>query len=169
MVALTPNVLPKPLRGIVPPMVTPLAGPQELDVPGLERLVEHILGGGVHGLFVLGTTGEAASLDDALRRELVRRTCQLVKGRVPVLVGVTDTRVSESVSLGRWAAECGAAAVVVSAPFYVALEQQELVAYVKTVVAQQPLPCYLYNIPALTKTEYESATVMRLAELPRVI
>src|SRR3954466_8590418 len=81
-----------PLRGVVPPMLTPLAGEQELDHAGLERLIEHMLGGGVHGLFVLGTTGGAAALDDDARRELVRRTCRLVAGRVPVLVGVTDTR-----------------------------------------------------------------------------
>src|SRR5688572_3269608 len=169
MVSSNPKVLPTPLRGVVPPMVTPLAGPQALDVAGLERLVEHVLGGGVHGLFVLGTTGESAALDDNLRRELIRRTCQLVAGRVPVLVGVTDTRVTESVSLANFAAESGASAVVVSTPFYLPLEQQELVAYVKAIVSHQPLPCYLYNIPALTKTAYEPATVVRLAELPGVV
>ena len=158
-----------PLCGVVPPLVTPLTDRQALDIPGLERLIAHVLGGGVHGLFVLGTTGEAAALDDAVRCALVRQTCQLVAGRVPVLVGVTDTRVAESVRMARWAAESGADAVVVSAPFYLPLEQQELVAYVKTIVSQQPLPCFLYNIPALTKTAYEPDTVRRLAELPGVV
>jgi 4-hydroxy-tetrahydrodipicolinate synthase len=157
-----------PLHGVVPPMVTPLTERQTLDNPGLERLVEHVIGGGVHGLFVLGTTGEAAALDDSLRRDLVRRTCRLVAGRVPVLVGVTDTRVAESVRMSRWAADCGADAVVVSAPFYLPLEQQELITYVETIVSRQPLPCFLYNIPQLTKTAYEPATVRRLAELPGV-
>ena len=50
------------LRGVVPPMVTPLRSRDALDVPGLERLIEHILAGGVHGLFILGTTGEAPAL-----------------------------------------------------------------------------------------------------------
>jgi 4-hydroxy-tetrahydrodipicolinate synthase len=59
--------------------------------------------------------------------------------------------------------------VVVSTPFYLPLEQQELVGYVKAIVTHQPLPCYLYNIPALTKTAYEPSTVVRLAELPGVI
>jgi 4-hydroxy-tetrahydrodipicolinate synthase len=122
-------------------MVTPLqADGHALDVAGLERLVAHIVGGGVHGLFILGTTGEAAALDDDVRRDLVRRTCRLVAGRVPVLVGVTDTRVTESVALARWPAECGADAGVGSAPFYVPLEQRELVDYVKTVARRQPEP-----------------------------
>ena len=49
------------LRGIVPPMITPLRDRDTLDVAGLERLVEHVLAGGVHGLFILGTTGEGPS------------------------------------------------------------------------------------------------------------
>jgi 4-hydroxy-tetrahydrodipicolinate synthase len=159
-----------PLHGVVPPMVTPLDARQRVDVEGLERLVEHIVvRGGVHGLFILGTTGEAAALDDDVRRDLVKRTCALVAGRVPVLVGVTSTRVAESVRMARVAADCGATAAVISAPFYLPLEQQELVDYVQSVVAQGPLPFYIYNIPQLTKTAYEPATVLRLSELPNVI
>ena len=71
-----------------------------LDEAGLERLIEHVLGGGVHGLFILGTTGEAPSLSYRLRRELISRVCELVSGRVPVLVGITDTAFVESVGLG---------------------------------------------------------------------
>lgn len=158
-----------PLQGVVPPMVTPLDARQRVDFEGLERLIEHIVGGGVHGLFILGTTGEAAALDDDVRRDLVKRTCALVAGRVPVLVGVTSTRVAESVRMARVAADCGATAAVISAPFYLPLEQQELVDYVQSVVTQAPLPFYLYNIPQLTKTAYEPATVLRLSELPNVI
>lgn len=160
---------PGPLHGIVPPMVTPLSGRDTLDVPGLERLIEHVLAGGVHGLFILGTSGEGASLGDKVCRELVQRTCRQVAGRAPVLVGVTDTRVGDSIALGRWAADAGAAAVVVSTPYYLPLEQQELVSYVDAVVAEQPLPVFLYNIPGLTKTAYEPDTVVRLSESPRVV
>lgn len=160
---------PLPLRGIVPPLVTPLDVRQQIDLVALERLLEHVIGAGVHGVFVLGTTGEAVALDDDVRRQLVRRTCKLVAGRVPVLVGITDTCVAESVRLARYSADSGASAVVVSAPFYLPLEQQEVISYVETIVAQQPLPIFLYNIPALSKTQYEASTVLRLAELAKVI
>ena len=79
-----------PVRGIVPPLVTPLAGTDELAAGGLERLVEHLVTGGVHGIFVLGTTGEGPSLSGRLKRELVSRTAALAAGRVPVVVGVTE-------------------------------------------------------------------------------
>ena len=82
----------KPLKGIIVPMVTPLLDRDTLDAAGLERLIEHILAGGVHGLFILGTTGEAPSLSYRLRYELIQRVCEQVKGRVPVLVGISGTR-----------------------------------------------------------------------------
>ena len=88
-----------PLTGIVPPLVTPLRGRDELDLPGLERLLEHVLAGGVHGLFILGTTGEGPSLSYRLRRELIERVCRQVKRRAPVLVGITDTAFVESLNL----------------------------------------------------------------------
>ena len=64
-------------------MITPLRDRDTLDVAGLERLVEHILAGGVHGLFILGTSGEAPSLSYRLRRELIERVCRQVRNRVP--------------------------------------------------------------------------------------
>jgi 4-hydroxy-tetrahydrodipicolinate synthase len=113
----------KQLRGIVPPLVTPLRGRDRLDVAGLERLIEHVLRGGVSGIFLLGTTGEAPSLSHRLRHELVRRACRIVDGRVPVLVGVTDTSFVESTALARRAADSGAQAVVLSATFYLRADQ----------------------------------------------
>ncbi len=114
------------IRGIIPPLVTPLRERDMLDVAGLERLIEHVLSGGVHGLFVLGTTGEGPSLSYRLRREVISRTCRQVANRVPVLVGITDTAFVESVHLSQHAAEAGARAVVTSAPYYFPAGQPEL-------------------------------------------
>src|SRR6266498_2581114 len=101
-----------PLRGIIPPMITPLRQRDELDIAGLERLIEHILAGGVHGLFILGTSGEGPSLSYARRREVIDRTCRQVNSRVPVLVGITDTAFVESVKLAQYCAAAGASAAV---------------------------------------------------------
>jgi 4-hydroxy-tetrahydrodipicolinate synthase len=163
-------ILSSPMRGIVPPMITPLMERDgALDVEGLARLVEHLLGGGIHGLFLLGTTGEGISLPRQLAQELVLRSCRLVGSRVPVLVAVTDTRASDSINAARWAANAGASAVVVSTPYYLPMEQEELIRYVRAVVDGQPLPVFLYNIPQLTKTAYEPQTVVRLADEPRIL
>ena len=99
--------MPAPLRGIIPPLVTPLKDADELDVAGFERLIENIVGAGCAGIFVLGTTGEAQALSYERRLEVVRLACQFVRGRVPVLAGVSDTSVAESIALGLRVKEIG--------------------------------------------------------------
>jgi dihydrodipicolinate synthase/N-acetylneuraminate lyase len=156
-------------HGIIPPMATPLRGRDELDIPGLERLIEHMLGGGVHGLFILGTTGEAPSLSHRLRRELIERTCRQVAGRVPILVGVTDTSIMEALELSRASADCGASALVVAAPYYYPNSQPELVEYIEHLASELPLPLFLYNMPSHTKTVFDIDTVRRAMDLPNIV
>lgn len=162
------NCLPRPLRGIIPPMVTPLSDRDTLDHAGLERLIEHMIGGGIHGLFVLGTTGEGPSLSYRLRCELIERTCEQVAGRIPVLVGVTDTAFVESVNLANHAVDAGAAAVVFSAPYYFPAGQPELLEYVAHLVAQMPLPVFLYNMPSHTKTTFGLDLLAEAVQMPQI-
>lgn len=149
----------QPLRGIVPPMMTPLRDRDTLEREGLERLIEHILAGGVSGLFILGTTGEGPSLGYRLRRECIEHTCRQVNSRVPVLVGITDTAFVESIQVARCAAEAGAAAVVLAPPYYVPEDQSELREYLEHLLPELPLPLFLYNMPSLTKVSFEIDTV----------
>ncbi len=157
-----------PLRGVVPPLVTPLARADRLDADGLSRLIEHVLAGGVAGLFVLGTTGEGPSLSYRLRREMIQRSVQQVNGRVPVLVGITDTAFAESVRLAEHAAEVGAAALVLAPPPYFPAEQEDLARYVEHLVREVSLPLYLYNMPTHTKLSFAPETVRRLMQVPQI-
>jgi dihydrodipicolinate synthase/N-acetylneuraminate lyase len=162
-------MLPRPFPGIIPPLATPLLDEDRLDHAGLERLVEHVLGGGVHGLFVLGSTGEGPSLNYRLRREVVERVRELVTGRVPVLVGITDTSFSEAVQMAEWAAECEADAVVLAPPCYFVPSQAELAGYTERLARAVELPVFLYNMPGLTKVAFGIDTVARLAQEPRIV
>ena len=159
------NVLPSPLRGIISPMITPLLDRDTLDVAGLERLIEHILSGGVHGLFILGTTGEAPSLSYRLRYELIERVCEKVNRRVPVLVGITDTCFTESLNTANKAKDAGARAVVLAPPYYFPAGQAELLEYIKHLTPELPLPLFLYNMPSLTKAVFEPQTVRAAAQI----
>jgi dihydrodipicolinate synthase/N-acetylneuraminate lyase len=150
-------------------MITPLRGRDELDVPGLERLIEHVLSGGVSGLFILGTTGEGPGLSYRLRREVVERVCKQVNHRVSVLVGITDTAFVESVNMARVAADSGADAVVLAPPYYLPEAQPELQEYLDHLVPELPLPLYIYNMPALTKVHIELDTVRWAMDNPRII
>ena len=164
----TISQLPRPLRGIIPPLVTPLLSPDALDHRGLEKLVERVIAGGVHGVFILGTTGEGPSLSYALRREMIERVTKQVDGRVPVLVAVTDTAYTETLRLAEFAAEKGADAVVVAAPYYFPSSQSDLLRLVEGLAEESAVPLFLYNMPGLTKVQYEPETVAMAAEMPNV-
>jgi 2-dehydro-3-deoxy-D-pentonate aldolase len=161
--------LPRPLRGIIPPLVTPLTDQDQLDVPGLERLLQRMLDGGVHGIFILGTTGEGPSLAYAVRHQLVERVCDQVAGRVPVLVGITDTAWGESMELAQKAYAAGAAGLVAAPPYYMPLSQVELTDYFEDLAQQVPLPLMLYNMPHCTKVAFQPQTVRRLSSIDNIV
>lgn len=159
----------KPLSGIVPPLVTPLLNRDQIDVDGTRRLIEHVIDGGVSGVFILGTTGEAPSLSYRIRREFIELVCEAVKNRVRVLVGVTDTAFVETIALSKVAAEHGADAVVLSTPYYFPAGQTELTLYVDHIVENLPLPLMLYNMPSLTKVWFEYETLQKLSQHDQIV
>jgi 4-hydroxy-tetrahydrodipicolinate synthase len=169
MYSFIPDEMKKPLCGIIVPLVTPLSGNDFLDTDGLERLIEHTISGGIHGIFILGTTGEFASLSYKVRHQLIEQTCKIVNGRVPVLAGISDSAFSESINLARKAADSGADAVVLTPPYYFASGQPELLEYLKRIMVQMPLPLFIYNMPANTKVEFEPDTVFAASSIPGII
>jgi 4-hydroxy-tetrahydrodipicolinate synthase len=146
-------------RGIVPPVITPLSDRDTLDIEGLERLLEHMISAGVHGLFVLGTTGEGPSLSYRLRGEVIQHACRITQNRVPIFVGITDTSMMESIRLSNRAADAGAQAVVLATPYYFPAGQTELTQYIKHLVPELSLPVMLYNMPSMTKLWFEKETL----------
>lgn len=156
--------------GIIPPMVTPLLSDNlSLDLEGVKHLVEHLVSGGVHGIFILGTTGESTSLSYKTREQLIIESCKAVNGRVPVFVGITDTSIEESVHLALVAKNAGAAAVVAAPPYYYGLGQEELYKYYWSLADQVSLPLFLYNMPSHTKINIDVKTVVRLSEHSNII
>lgn len=159
----------KPLSGIVPPLVTPLLDNETLDVESLENLIEHLIAGGVHGLFILGTTGEEQSLSYKVREQMIRESCRINAGRLPILACITDTSIVESIRLAKVAAECGADGLVSAPPYYFATGQPELAQFYEELVPQLPLPIFLYNMPSHVKVSFAPDTVARLAKMPQVV
>ncbi len=157
------------LSGLIPPMVTPLDAKRRLDKAGTKKMVNHLLAGGVDGIFLLGTTGEGPHLSYAVREELVKTVCRLVKGRVPVLVGITETDMDDAVSFAKKCKDHGAAAVVAAPPYYFKLTQAECLAWFTEMADRLPLPLVIYDMPAHTDTVIEPSTIAKLAKHPNII
>lgn len=123
---------PAPYSGVIPPVVTPLTADGELDRPSLERVVGHLLDGGVSGLFALGSSGETAYLTPGQQDEVIKVITAASGGQVPVLVGAIETTTNRAIERGRAAAALGADAVVVTAPFYTRTHATEIDRHFRT-------------------------------------
>lgn len=156
-------------QGIIPPMITPLNSDLSLDIAHTESLIEHLIAGGVHGIFILGTTGEFAGLSSDVKSDLIRLTCRQMKGRVPILVGVTDCSFVESLDLAAIAKESGAEALVAAPPFYMNIGQEELIHYYQKLADSVELPLFLYDMPSHTKINISVETAVKLSAHPNII
>ncbi|MFD9886162.1 dihydrodipicolinate synthase family protein [Streptomyces alboflavus] len=155
--------LPSPLTGVVPPVCTPLTPDNEVDVASLERLVDHLLDGGVDGLFVLGSSSEAAYLPDGHRRTVVDRVVRYVGGQVPVLAGAIDMTALRVLDHVRAVADAGADGVVVTAPFYTRTHPAEVARHFRLVASRGALPVFAYDLPVSVHTKLDADLVLELA------
>jgi len=155
---------PTSLHGIIPPICTPLTEDGEVDVPSVHTLVEHLLAGGVHGIFALGSTGEFALLTSQQRQALLDAVIAAVRGRVPGLAGILDTSTSRCVERGLAARAAGADAVVLSPIYYFRASQQELIHHFRAVRAAVGLPLLAYDVPTAVNVKLEVGTIKQLAE-----
>ena len=157
------------LRGVITPLLTPFFGDGTVDYGSLDKLAHHVIEGGVSGLFILGTTGEGPCIKMEGRYEIVKRVVDFTAGQVPVFISLTDTVFDNSVRLAKYAEELGADALVITPPPYFSSSQAELLSYFETLSSITELPCYLYNIPSLTKVSIEPETVLQASKLPRIV
>jgi len=157
------------LTGVVPPLISPLTESGEVDGEATGALVEHVLGGGCTGLFVLGGCGEGAWLTTAQRDGVVRAAAKAAAGRVPVLAGVMLPATGPAAEAARSARDEGADAVVVGSPYYFGVDGEAHRRHVEAVIEAVGLPALLYNIPQCTHHTLAADTVRALARDARVL
>lgn len=152
-----------PLRGIIPPVCTPMHEDYSVDPASLARLLGFLLDGGVHGVFVLGSSSEALFLTDNQRATVMETTVKTVAGQVPVLAGVFDVTTSLAIEHARAASRAGVSGLVLTAPFYATFSQDEIVAHFQAVREAVDLPILAYDIPSTVHVKLQRDTVARMA------
>lgn len=156
-------------QGIIPAVVTPLTSEGKFNDKAMRKLVNYLIDGGVHGLFIVGTTGEFYGLTPEEKREIFQVTLDETKGRVPVYAGTNGITTRESVRLTQLAEDCGIDAVSVLTPMFITPSQEQLITHYKTIAAATSLPVLLYNNPPKTGVNIAAATVAKLAEVPNIV
>jgi 4-hydroxy-tetrahydrodipicolinate synthase len=156
------------IRGIVVPMMTPLTAEAEIDEEGVARLADYLIGGGVHALFALGSSGEFVSLAGRKKERLIAAVVRAAAGRVPVCIGISSNCIEQASEEAARAASLGASAVAALTPFYFRSSQDEMVDFFAAIADRSSVPLIAYNMPFRTNNNLEPATVERLAAHPNI-
>ncbi|HUL00155.1 MAG TPA: 4-hydroxy-tetrahydrodipicolinate synthase [Nitrospirota bacterium] len=157
------------IYGVIPPLITPIDAQERVDEKGLRNLIEHVIIGGVHGVFVLGSTGEFYGLDFDEKKRAVEITIDQVKGRVPVYVGASDITTRECIRLSRLAENLKAQAVTVLTPMFISPSEEELYRHFRSIAESISLPVLIYNNPDRTGVNMTANLVDRLADIPNIV
>src|SRR5262245_5132234 len=158
------------IRGIIPPVATPMKANEDLDLPRLQWFLDHLIANGVHGVFVLGTNSEFYALDEKEKQEVIATAVAHVRKRVPVFAGTGAETTREAVRLTKMAEREGADGVSVITPYFIAPSQQEIFDHYRRIAENTKLPVVLYNNPATCGgLKIDVDTVARLAAIPNIL
>lgn len=153
-------------RGIVVPILTPMHADERIDEAALGVHIERMIDGGAHGIFCLGTNGEAYALGPADKQRIIMATVQHVNGRVPVYAGTGCVSTRETIGLSRFAKDAGVQALSVITPYFAALSQDQLFDHYRALSEAVDCPLIAYNMPARTGVSIAPETWQRMLALP---
>ena len=151
------------LRGVGVALVTPFQSDGRVDYNALERVIEHVIAGGVQNLVTLGTTGETPTLTAEEKIAIVRFTLEKTRNRIPVIVGIGGNNTKEIIHLLETYPLSDAAAVLSVSPYYSKPSAEGLYQHYKAIAAASPKPIILYNVPGRTGRNIPASVVLRLA------
>jgi 4-hydroxy-tetrahydrodipicolinate synthase len=157
------------IRGIIPPIATPMQANEDLDLPRLKWFIDHQIASGVHGIFVLGTNSEFYALDEKEKQQVIATAVEHVRGRVPVFAGTGAESTREAVRLTQMAEKEKVNGVSVITPYFISPNQQEIFDHYRRIAEHTSLPVVLYNNPATCGgVKIDVDTVARLAQIPNI-
>ncbi len=157
------------LRGIIPPIITPMNADESINVAELRNQVDRLIAGGVHALFPFGTNGEGYILNTEEKKLVLETVIEQCNGRVPVYAGTGCISTKETIAQSKMAQAAGADVLSIITPSFAQASQNELYEHYKAVAEAVDLPVVLYNIPARTGNALAPATVAKLAEIDNII
>jgi len=158
----------KALKGAIVALITPFKD-GKLDEESCRDLIEWQVQNGTHGILVVGTTGESATLTLEEKKRLYELAMEVVNGRVPVIAGTGTNNTAQSIELTKLAKDIGVDAVLMVTPYYNKPTQEGLYQHYKAVAEAVDIPIILYNVPGRTSVSLAPETVARLSRIPNIV
>jgi len=150
------------LHGIVPPVLTPLTKDYQVDEKSLRKVVRHLIDGGVHGLFLLGSTSECVFLNAKQRAQVISIALEEAAGKVPSVCGTMDPTTDRVIENARQAKALGVDGLVVTSQFYTRSSQNETIDHFSMIQDAVNLPILAYDIPVCTNLKLSRETIREM-------
>jgi len=157
------------IKGIIPPIVTPMHEDESINTEELRRQVDRQIENGVHALFCFGTNGEGYILNGKEKELVLKTVVDETAGRVPVYAGTGCISTKETIEQSKMAQDAGADVLSIITPSFAKASQEELYTHYRRVAEAVDMPIVLYNIPMRTGNALEPGTVARLAEIDNIV
>ena len=157
------------LKGVIPPIITPVDDDENVSESGLKRVIDYVLDGGVHGIFVLGSNGEFYGLDFENQKRAVEITVNHVNRRVPVYAGASAITTKGCIKLAHMAEEAGADALTVLTPMFIRPNEKEMYNHFESIAKSTNLPLLLYNNPDKTTNNISVSLLEKLAKIENIV
>jgi len=159
----------KTFEGIFPAVITPFDEDGKIDEKRMGDFIDYLIEKGVHGIYLLGTNGEAPLLTFKEKKKIIDTSIKKVNGRVPVIAGTMCNSTNKTLELGKYAEEKGADAVHVIVPYYFPIGEDGLKVHIEKIVNEIEIPVFLYSIPQFTGNEIKSSTLLKLTKIKDLI
>lgn len=156
------------LNGVWLPIITPFHD-DKIDYTSYKRLIDHYTDTGISGIIPLGTTGEIPTLDDYEFEDMIDKTLEYNKGRLPIYVGIGGNYTAKVIKKLKIAQKYDIQGILSVCPYYNRPNQEGIYTHFKTIAAETDLDIILYNIPYRTGVNIENETVFQLAEIPNIV
>ena len=157
-------------KGIIPALVTPMDRDGTLLEDGLREVIDYTIEGGVHGVFVLGSTGEIYGLDARQKQRVLEITVNHVAGRVPIYAGASEITTKDCIQTAQLAESIGGiSAVSVLTPYFITPSQEELKEHYKAIAGSTSLPIILYGNDEKTNVSITPDTAVELADVENIV
>jgi 4-hydroxy-tetrahydrodipicolinate synthase len=159
----------KDVNGIIAAIVTPFSENEDVNYPGLRKITEYLIGGGVDGIMTTGGTGEFPHLTREEKTLVIKTIVKVCKGRVPVIAGTAACSTRECLQLMKDAKDCGADAVIMVPPYYFVLNEEAIYIHFKMLAQANILPVIIYNNPLYTGNPMSPALIVKLLGITNII
>lgn len=155
-------------RGAGVAIVTPFTA-EGINFPEFRRMIDHQIDHGTDAIIVAGTTGEAATMNDADHKAAIKFAVETVRGRVPVIAGAGSNDTSYAIQLSQYSEQAGADGLLLVTPYYNKCTQKGLVAHFRAIADSVSIPCILYDVPSRTGVSITVPAYVELAKHPNIV